>query len=99
MNSLQNTAYLSNDGHYTIFCFGKTRLKFIAPYSLEYYTKVVEWDYGYIVVMAKYTHNQVEIEEYIDLLPVLDDLQMERDAFLKPIKAVEVNNDKYNEIR
>ena len=50
----ENKAYLSNEGQYTVFSFGETRLKFIAPYSLERYESVVLWDKGYLVVMAKY---------------------------------------------
>lgn len=34
---VSQTAYLSNDGTYTIFSFGDSRLKFVAPYSLERY--------------------------------------------------------------
>ena len=83
-------AYLSNEGRYTIFRYGDGRLKFIGPYSLERYTEVKEWDQGYLVVMAKYTHSEQEIEEYIDLLPVLDSLQMDREQFLKTIQTVEV---------
>ena len=55
---VSQTAYLSNDGTYTIFSFGDSRLKFVAPYSLERYESVVKWDDGYLVVMAKYTHNK-----------------------------------------
>ena len=33
---------------------------------LERYTKIVDWDYGYLVVMAKYKGLD-EVEEYIDL--------------------------------
>jgi hypothetical protein len=87
------TAYLSNEGNYTILRCGDDRLKFIAPYSLEYYTRIKEWDKGYIVVMTKYVHNTQEIEEYIDLLPILDSLQIDREEFLKPIEKVEVAYD------
>jgi hypothetical protein len=83
------TAYLSNKGRYTIFRYGDIELKIIAPYSLERYEKVVEWDNGYLVVMAKYSHNKDLEEEYIDLIPVLKELYMDED-FLKPIKNVEV---------
>ena len=55
---VSQTAYLSNDGTYTIFSFGDSRLKFVVPYSLERYESVVKWDDGYLVVMAKYTHNK-----------------------------------------
>ena len=85
-----HTAFLSNEGSYTIFSFGETRLKFIAPYSLQKYENVVQWDNGYLVVMAKYAHNQQAEEEYIDLIPVLKDLCIEPNEYLKPIRKVEV---------
>lgn len=52
----EDTAYLSNEGRYTIFQYGEDRLKFIGPYSLERYVRVKEWDEGYLVVMTKYAH-------------------------------------------
>jgi hypothetical protein len=64
---------------------------FIAPYSLERYEKVIEWDHGYIVVLTKYSHNKEPEEEYIDLLPILQALYMNEDEFLQPIKNVEVS--------
>ena len=85
-----DTAYLSNEGRYTIFSFGNNRLKFIGPYSLEYYVNIKEWDDGYIVVDTKYAHAENPIEEYIDLIPILDNLLMDKEAFLQPIKNVEV---------
>jgi hypothetical protein len=85
------TAYLSSEGRYSIFKFRDTELKFIAPYSLERYEKVVEWNHGYLVVMTKYSHNKELEEEYIDLIPILKDLYMDEDAFLKPIENVEVS--------
>ena len=50
--SSRDTAYLGNDGRYTVFRYGDQRLKFIAPYSLERYMQVKEWDNGYLVVLA-----------------------------------------------
>jgi hypothetical protein len=84
------TAYLSSKGRYTIFKFRDTELRFIAPYSLEKYEKVVEWDHGYLVVMTKYSHNKELEEEYIDLIPILKALYIDEDIFLEPIKNVEV---------
>ena len=84
--------YLSNDGCYTIFTFGEKRLKFISPYSLQYYKKVLKWDNGYIEVLTKYSHQTELIEEYIDLIPILKNLYMEPNEFLKDIKSVEVVN-------
>lgn len=84
------TAYLSNEGRYTIFQVDDMKLKFIAPYSLEKYEKIVEWDNGYLVVLAKYNHNEELEEEYIDLVPVLKALYMDDEAFLASIGNVEV---------
>ena len=65
-------------------------LRFIGPYSLERYDTVTEWSSGYIVVMAKYSHSEELTEEYIDLIPILENLMMDKEAFLTPIKKVEV---------
>lgn len=86
------TAYLSNKGRYTILSYGDIELKFIAPYSLEHYEKVIEWDNGYLVVLAKYAHNETLEEEYIDLIPILRSLYMDPEKYLKPIKKVEVKH-------
>ena len=40
--------------------------------------------------MAKYRQREHEIEEYIDLAPVLSGLYMDKEAFLKPIKNVRI---------
>ena len=90
MTNISETAYLSSQGRYTVFKFRDVVLKFIAPYSLEKYSDIVEWDNGYIVVMAKYSHSSELIEEYIDLIPVLQNLYMDENEFLEPIKNVEV---------
>lgn len=68
------------------------RIRFIVPYSLEYYTEVKEWDKGYLVVMAKYKHNKDLEEEYIDLVPILQKLYFDADEFLKPIEGVQIAN-------
>ncbi|MBR0163307.1 MAG: hypothetical protein IJQ12_01400 [Lachnospiraceae bacterium] len=91
MSNAGNTAYLSNEGRYTVFRFGDEELRFIGPYSLERYDVVTEWDKGYIVVMTKYSHSEQLIEEYIDLIPVLRDLMMDAKTFLDPIGKVEVS--------
>ena len=68
------------------------RTCFIAPYSLEYYAEVKEWDNGYLVIMAKYKHNKDLEEEYIDLVPILQKLYFDADEFLKPIEGVQIIN-------
>ena len=67
-------------------------IRFKAPYSLEKYTAVKEWDDGYLVVMAKYRHNSESEEEYIDLVPILENLYILPEEFLKPIKEVRIEN-------
>lgn len=84
---MTNTAYLSNHGAYTAFSFGDKTIRFRTSKALERYTKVIEWDAGYLVVMAKYA-GQPETEEYIDLVPILENLYFEPQQFLEPIQKV-----------
>ncbi len=90
---MSNEAILSSKNDYTIFKFGEHIIRFKSPYSLEKYTKIKEWDSGYIVVMAKYLHNSEEEEEYIDLVPILKKLYYDVESFLKPIKKVRISYD------
>ena len=83
-------AILSSDGGFTAFSFGGCHIRFRAPYSLEWYVDVVRWDDGYLVVLAKYSHNAEPEEEYIDLKPILNGLYIDSAAFLKPIKSVRI---------
>lgn len=87
------TAYLNNKKGYTVFEYDNHVIRFKAPYSLEKYTKVKEWDHGYLVVMAKYTHEDKEEEEYIDLIPILEYLYFDVDEFLAPIEEVRLGYD------
>ena len=74
-------AVLSSFDSYTTFSHGGTTLTFRTCDGLERYTSVKLWDHGYIEVMAKYRHEKDDIEEYIDLIPVLDELYMDKNAF------------------
>lgn len=85
-------ATLSNDRDFTIFSYGDCIIRFKAPYSLQRYTAVKEWDHGYLVVMAQYCHNNESEEEYIDLIPILENLYISPQKFLEPIKEVRVEN-------
>ena len=85
-----DVALLGNNDGYTVFEFRGHRIRFVAPYSLERYTQVKSWDDGYLVVDAKYAHNVRDEEEYIDLVPILQDLYIDPVAFCEPIKRVEV---------
>jgi hypothetical protein len=89
MIDMNNCAILRNSGEFTIFEFNGQVIRFVTSARLERYTKVLEWDHGYLVVMAKYK-NLDEVEEYIDLLPILQNLYYDIDAFLNPIKEVRV---------
>ncbi|MGN0339289.1 MAG: hypothetical protein ACI4D0_02215 [Lachnospira sp.] len=83
-------AILTNRGEYSIFQFNNQIIRFATSDRLEKYTRVIEWDKGYIVVMAKYKDLE-EVEEYIDLVPILEMLYYDVDEFLKPIKGVKID--------
>ena len=83
-------AVLSSFDRYTTFSYGGKTLTFRTCDGLDRYTKVLLWDHGYLEVMAKYKQKDQEIEEYIDLIPVLDGLYMNRESFLRPIKNVRI---------
>lgn len=87
---MDGVAILSSFPNYTTFSYAGTKLIFRTCNNLERYTKVLLWDNGYIEVMAKYNHEKEEIEEYIDLEPVLEGLYMDKQKFLEPIKEVRI---------
>lgn len=87
---MQNCAILRSNKNYTIFEFNGHTIRFRTSSRLEKYTKIVEWDKGYLVVIAKY-QNLEEVEDYIDLIPILDHLYYNADEFLKPIEEVRID--------
>ena len=93
VNNMNDTAILSSFPKYTTFTFGDTKLTFRTCDGLERYTKIKTWDNGYIEVMAKYENQNEEIEEYIDLMPMLDNLYMNKEEFLSPIRKVVIHYD------
>ena len=86
-------ATLSNDGDITIFAYGDRSIRFSTSRHLVRYTKVLEWDNGYIVVMARYDISPTDEEEYIDLCPSLRKLYIEPQDFLQDIEGVNINYD------
>ena len=88
--NLSSVALLSNQGDMTSFRYGNHNIRFRSPKCLKRYTEVKEWDNGYIVVMADY-EGLGETEEYIDLLPILKNLYINPETFLKPIKSVKID--------
>ena len=89
----ETSAYLSSESNMTSFRFGSQNIRFRTSAKLERYISVKEWDKGYIVVIAKY-RDLGEIEDYIDLVPILRNLYINPKEFLKPIKSVQI---RYNE--
>lgn len=88
---MNDEAILSSSGEYTSFsCNGRT-VRFMTSAYLDRYIEVKEWDNGYIVVTARY--NGIDEEEYIDLIPTLENLYIDADEFLKPIKKVRISYD------
>ena len=88
--NLSSVALLSNDGDMTSFRYGNNNIRFRSPKCLKRYTEVKEWDKGYIVVIADY-EGLGKTEEYIDLLPILKNLYINPETFLKPIKSVKID--------
>lgn len=82
----ENEAILSNDKKFTSFEFNNIKIRFKTSPQLENYKKILEWDNGYLVVIAKYKDS--EVEEYIDLVPILENLYFDAKEFLKPIQKV-----------
>ena len=71
------------------FIFGDRRISFYTGKNLDRYTKIVEWDHGYLVVMCRtISQPELEMEDYIDLLPILENLYIDADQFLDPIEEV-----------
>ena len=85
----EGTAILSSKGNYTSFSYGDNVIRFMTSPALMRYEKVLKWDNGYLEVIANYNGKQEE--EYIDLVPILENLQMDVSAFLAPIERVEVS--------
>ncbi len=86
----ENTAYLSSKGQYISFTYKDRVIRFMGPINLERIVKVKIWDNGYIVVDVKYSDYKEDVEDYIDLVPILERLYINTQEFLEPIKNVEV---------
>jgi hypothetical protein len=87
---MPNDAILSSSGDFTIFSYAGHVIRFRTSPHLERYTKIKEWDAGYIVCSAKYDNADQDEEEYIDLVPILDALYFDTREFLRPIQRVRI---------
>lgn len=86
----QATATLSCCNGYTSFKTAFATIRFRTPRNLKRYIDIREWDNGYIVVDAEYEGFSSPMEEYIDLIPILQNLYFDPVAFLQPVKEVHV---------
>lgn len=89
--NLCSQAILSNHGDMTSFRYGNNNIRFRSPKCLKRYVSIKDWDNGYIVVMADYGGLDLT-EEYIDLSPILENLYIDSQTFLTPIKSVKIGN-------
>ena len=89
---MSHTALLSNDNIFTSFEYNGHNIRFKTSPRLERYTEIKEWDHGYLVVMAQYEGNNEPEEEYIDLIPILENLYFDANEFLKPIEKVRIKD-------
>ena len=85
-------AYLSNSDDYTTFSFANQTIKFLTGSGLKRYLKIKEWkkEIGYLVVDCENADSSIE-EDYIDLVPILKNLYVDPDVFLRDIKEVHLN--------
>ena len=85
---MEKTAILSNQADVTSFAYGGRVVRFRTSRHLLRYTDILEWDRGYLVVMARYDNSPQDEEEYIDLQPILENLYMDSGEFLGEIERV-----------
>ena len=71
-----------------MFSFGRDVIRFATSPRLVKYTRIKKWDDGYLEVGADY--GKGEVEDYIDIRAILDNLYYDTDAFLSKIDKVEV---------
>ena len=81
-------ARLSSAGRYSMFSYGDDVIRFATSPRLVKYTRIKRWDDGYLEVGADY--GKGEVEDYIDIRTILDNLYYDTDVFLRQIKNVEV---------
>ena len=85
------SAILSSNGSFSLFKAGGDTIRFATSPRLVRYTRVKRWEDGYLEVGVDYGHG--EVEDYIDVRQILDNLYYDTNAFLRNIKKVEVRYD------
>lgn len=87
-NKSNRFALLESKGDVTSFTFDGRCIRFRSPKSLERYSSIKDWDNGYLVVEALYRGFSDPVEDYIDLVPILENLFIDPVAFCEPIEGV-----------
>lgn len=87
----EEMAKICVDGKYSVFTFRDKSIKFRTSTKLKKYLRVKEWDNGYLVVDVDYS-SLGETEEYVDIKSILNDLYIDEQKFLKPIKGVVIDH-------
>ncbi len=82
-------AILSSERDMSSFTYGGRTIRFRTSPRLTCYKSVISWENGFIEVMAQY--GEKEVEDYIDLTSILENLYIDPEAYLAPIKKVEVS--------
>ena len=86
-------AILSSSGEMTSFSYRGCTIRFRTSRHLVRYEAVTKWDNGYIECLATYDNPLVTEEDYIDLIPILENLYFDPDEFLDGIEEVRVQYD------
>lgn len=73
------------------FTYEGRTIRFRTSPRLTRYNRVLSWENGFIEVMAQY--GDKEVEEYVDLVSILENLYIDPASYLAPIKEVEVSYD------
>ena len=84
-------AILSSDGDMTSFSFAGRTIRFRTSSHLVRYESVTKWDDGYIECVATYDNPPTTEDDYIDLVPILENLYFDPHEFLKGIERVRVH--------
>ena len=88
---MQNCAYLGCSGKYSVFAFNEYVIRFRTSSHLQKYSEIKHWAWCLPLATAYYD-TAGELEEYIDLIPMLRNLFIEPEVFLSPIKEVKLQN-------
>ena len=87
------TAILSSCGNMTSFTVDDRVIRFRTSDHLVRYEKVTKWENGYIECLATYDNPPTTEEEYIDLVPILENLRIPPEDFFGNVQSVQIKYD------